>query len=734
MNRGHEFVKAAAAAVLAISLLIPALRAQGSRTVRGFPVLDTPLPQETLDLLANEISGQIAFNNEVILAGAPWIRDEREFSDTLYEAGTIRDMVLGYGIETVRLERWPRDREFDYPLRAEFWIIEPETRLVARLEADAALVAGSSRSIDLTAGLVYIPPLGDDDVAAWMDGKSPERYRGKVALMWSHASRETAPALDAAGVRGVISFVSRERYFDPDQVVYGRGGYGDGDALKFGFSISWRQWSELLEDVEGGAALTVRCRTKIQAYPDKFETVFCWIPGSEPDRKGVIFSAHLFEGYTKRGANDNMSGCVAQLEILRALTKLIGRGALPQPRRTIYFLWPNEISGTYEHLTRHPELVDRYSVNINMDMVGEGLRRNNAVFTMTECTARLPSYLDGLGDAVMNYVWRTNDIVYLPDSPRGRRGGQYFPRPLWEKNGSRDAFRYYTHSPTGGSDHICFNNPAVAVPGIELNIWPDQWYHADTDTPDKSDPTQLKRTAFIGAAMAWTAAGCSDEVLGRLLEAVSRFGTERVGKRELAEALRTIGQARADDLPGALQSALNLAEYAVAREMGAVRTTEDIHSGSETAKGLVGDHTARWRSYGESLRHQLLEYARLRAERLGVEAPGPSPPTEEEKLLGAVVPAVHPDARCREYSIERMESYRKWLEANPAALEELDLDDRLRRAIPDFINGERSVVEIRDRVAAETGRPLELDKLVRYLEILETIGWMTYRNGEGTTP
>ncbi len=48
----------------------------------------------------------------------------------------------------------------------------------------------------------------------------------------------TAKALDAAGVRGVISFSSRERYFDPDQVVYGRGTYGGMDTLKFGFTIS----------------------------------------------------------------------------------------------------------------------------------------------------------------------------------------------------------------------------------------------------------------------------------------------------------------------------------------------------------------------------------------------------------------------------------------------------------------------------------------------------------------
>ena len=57
--------------------------------------LKTPLSQEILDLLVNEISGQIIFNNEVILAGAPWIRDAEEFSGTspLYESQKMLEIA-----------------------------------------------------------------------------------------------------------------------------------------------------------------------------------------------------------------------------------------------------------------------------------------------------------------------------------------------------------------------------------------------------------------------------------------------------------------------------------------------------------------------------------------------------------------------------------------------------------------------------------------------------------------
>jgi len=334
------------------------------------------------------------------------------------------------------------------------------------------------------------------------------KYRGKVVLMWSHARDPLAKLLDAAGIQGVISFGAQDRYLDPDQVLYSSGSYKLA-TLKAGMTVSWRQWSEFLEDVQRGQKIVVRMKTRIESVQDKFEAVYSWIPGTEPDAKGIIFTAHLFEGHTKRGANDDMSGCAVQLEILRTLNALISSGQLPRPRRTIHFLWPQEISGTYDFIKRHPGFADRLSANLNMDMVGEALRKNNGVMTMSECPDHLPCYIDGLAKSMMNYVWRTNDIVYLPDAPRGRPGGQNFPKPMVEKNGSDDAFRFFIHRATGGSDHICFNNPSVAVPGVEFFTWPDQWYHADADTPDKSDPTQMKRVAFIGAAAGW-AAGASD--------------------------------------------------------------------------------------------------------------------------------------------------------------------------------------------------------------------------------
>jgi hypothetical protein len=695
----------------------------------------TPLSQDVLNLLANEISGQVMFNNEVRLAGAPWLRDKAEFGGTLYEAQTMYDLVRSYGIETTRIERSATDRKVDYPVEGQLWITAPEKRLLARLDADTALVASGSSTADVTGELAYLPPAANEEQLKAILAQPPaDRFKGKVVLAWNHVREPMARLLDGAGIAGVIAFSSQDRYLDPDQVIYSGGSY-KGTTLKVGMTVSWRQWSELLEDVQRGQKISVRMKTRVESVPDKFEAVYSWIPGTEPEAKGVIFTAHLFEGIVKRGANDDMSGCAVQLEILRALNTLIARGELPRPRRTIYFLWPFEISGTYQFIKEHPGFADKLSANINMDMVGEALRKNNGLMTMSECPDYLPCYIDGVAKSVMNYVWRTNDIVYLPDAPRGRPGGQFFPRPMVEKNGSDDAFRFFIHRATGGSDHICFNNPSVAVPGVELFTWPDQWYHADADTPDKSDPTQMKRIGFIGAAMAWAGANATDEVVRPLADAVSDFGYGRVAERDLPRALAMVESADAAGLEAATLRALLVADFAVDREVGALKSIEAIYTGSPAAKAVVGNKVQQWELYRAGLKAQVSGFAKVRQAQLvptgakTANAKGSSPKKTTAVIANPsekVVPALAPSVKGREFSLASFAKYAAYMKENPDAIKKLRLTPQQANTIGNYIDGRRSVRKIRDSVVGETGADLPIDSVIGYIELLKTVGWVEY--------
>jgi hypothetical protein len=697
---------------------------------RSDPV-KTPLSQELLVLLADEVNGQMAFDNMVKLAGAPWLRAREELTGegNFYESEELYRIARSYGIETVRLDRYEAPGTFAYPMEGELWVAD---RRMARIPADAALVARGSQTGEVQGHLIFVPPASGEDLEELEAAMSaaPDEYRGAVALMWAHPRGALFEALDRAGVQAVISFSSRERYFDPDQVVYASGSYSQGESLRLGLTVSWRQWSEMLEDVQLGMDIPVRARAVMETFPNRFETVYAWIPGTEPDEPGVVFTAHLFEGYTKRGANDNMGGPTIQLEIVRALHDLIGSGELPRPRRTMHFIWPNEISGTYEFLRRDPELLEKLSININMDMVSEGLRKANSWFTMSETPAHLASYYDGLAHSILNYVWRTNDIVYLP-GPRGRPGGQYFPDPMWAKNGSRDAFRFFIHEATGGSDHIVFNNASVGVPGIEFFTWPDQWYHADTDTPDKGDPTEMKRVAFIGASTAWASANLTDEMLPDLLDVVSDFGFRRFAERGIPRALEVLDEAAAAGASGAeadaaLARAWFILSGALAREEDAIRSVHAIHSGSASAAEAVDRRALEWaRGYGEGMRDFLLEAARAR----GLVVEDLPSLTAREREYREVTPRLAPGIRGVETSLGRFGPMQAWTQANPTALEEMGLDRGQTGQVLNFINGERSVTEILHRVRGVTGAGLSLDQVVGYLEVLEEVGWIELLRG-----
>jgi hypothetical protein len=689
--------------------------------------LKTPLSQETLDILTNEISGQVIYNNMVAVTGAPWIRSEEEFTDTFYEAAKMYDLVKSYGIDNVRLNRSESDMLFDYPVEGELWITSPEKKLLARLDADVALIARGSESADISGELIYLPPPGEEEALDMLKPENSHKYKGKIALMWSHARGELASILDSAGIKAIISFSARERYFDPNMVVYSSGSYSGNNNLKLGMTVSWKQWSELLEDTQYSESIMVRCRAVVEKKQDKFETVFSWIEGSEPDKPGVIFTAHLFEGYTKRGANDNTGGCVVQLEILRSLNKLIKEGQIERPRRNIYFLWPNEISGTYRFISENPEIISNTCININMDMVSEGLRLNNSWLTMGETPAQLASFYDGLAQSVLNYVWRTNDIVYLPDSPGGRRGGQYFPRPMMEKNGSIDAFRYYIHEATGGSDHLCFNNSSVGVPGIEFFTWPDYWYHADTDTPDKGDPTQMKRIAFIGAATAYAAANCTNEILPGMIQACSDFGLNRFAERGISNAINLINNSDKETFEQNFIRARKLINVSLSREIEAIRSLKKISAGSAESDELINNSLRQWSDYRSFMEEYIYAAANIKAENLGLTVPSNKNDNRLYNKLDKMIPVISESVRYRIYSPTSFEPYTHYLSKHNDADKLKIARSRDSRTLVSYITGSLSIAGIIDYAEVYSGKEFDPQEVYDYFKLLEEVGYIDFK-------
>ena len=137
-----------------------------------------------------------------------------------------------------------------------------------------------------------------------------------------------------------------------------------------------------------GRPLEVRAVCRTRQVPYKEQMVSALLPGDSRPNEELVFTAHLFEGFAKQGANDDASGCAAILETARTLRKLLDDGRIPPLRRSIRFLFVPEISGTAAYIEKYPEVAKRFFANINEDMVGEDLIKNRSLFNL-ERLARL---------------------------------------------------------------------------------------------------------------------------------------------------------------------------------------------------------------------------------------------------------------------------------------------------------------------------------------------------------
>jgi hypothetical protein len=89
-----------------------------------------------------------------------------------------------------------------------------------------------------------------------------------------------------------------------------------------------------------------------------------------------------------------------------------------------------------------------------------------------------------------------------------------------------------------GSDHDVFFESTWGIPGLYLHDWPDRYIHTNFDSAANIDPTKLKRSAYIGAVSAWFLANMSDNDVPRVLEMLRRNSVQR--SAEVMEFRRTL--------------------------------------------------------------------------------------------------------------------------------------------------------------------------------------------------
>jgi len=269
---------------------------------------------------------------------------------------------------------------------------------------------------------------------------------------------------------------------------------------------------------------------------------------------------------------------------------------------------------------------------------------------------------------------------------------------------------------SGGSDHIVFVDGGVRVPAVMFICWPDMWYHSSGDTPDKSDSTQLKRVVFLSVASAVCLAGAGPAEVERIIAEVAGRSLARLGQ-DRVRAERRLRDAATADLHGAFKDAQNILTQGFIRETETLGSTRFFIKADMRLEGLLQSHLKVLDAGRLPFNKALEEAYRARCQKDGLK-PLRVALSAEEIRLGKIVPV-----RTEKLtgSLDLMGYYTAIQDAAVRPI--FGKVGMIEGEIRNFIDGRRSILQVRDAVAAEAAFmnvPLPtLEDVENFVKILE---------------
>ena len=291
----------------------------------------------------------------------------------------------------------------------------------------------------------------------------------------------------------------------------------------------------------------------------------------------MVFSAHIQEP----GANDNASGVGAQLEMAAITANLLNSGSI-NPKRTITYLWGDEIVSTNRYIQEKGKRSSDISWGISLDMVGEDAEKTGGSFLIE----KMPD---------PSAIWtRGND-----------KHSEWGGRPLDKKDMKPHYFNDFiintfklqgayanwevNNNPfEGGSDHTPFLR--ADIPGLLLWHFTDQFYHTDNDRIENVSQATLTNVG--------TAALVSALVLvnGDESTALAMAGLARQAALERLKVEYELGQALIAKGESTNEKELEILETWIAYYIKSIRSVVDLGSNDEVEQ-FIKVSTESFKSY-----------------------------------------------------------------------------------------------------------------------------------------
>ncbi len=660
----------------------------------------TLLAPDVLRAIVNEASGELALQNEIYIAGVNRNRKAEEYQKGYFETAFILDRLREYGIDDAAILDLPVGGKTTWDAEAaELWIVQPELRKIADLKEVPACLCSGSASGDTTGELVYVGPGNREEFY------KDKKVEGKILLVNGSPAMARRLGVEKFGAAGLIGWSSSHPEFDRDEVGWSGLRLEEKDKPTFGFMVSQRQGQDLRDALERGQKIVVRAVVKTQQVPNyRDQMTVGLIKGTQYPDEELVFTAHLFEGWAKQGANDNISGCTAILETARVLRKLVNDGKIPPLKRSVRFLFVPEISGTAAYLEKYPDITKKMFADINLDMVGEGLIKNLSYMRLHQTPWSLPTYLNDV--MASSYEWM-GDSQKAAQEANWRTGGVLAP------TGSRDPFYYQIEDYSGGSDHDVFIDGSIRIPAVLMIVWPDQWYHTSGDTVDKSDATQFKRVVAISTAAAVFLANAGPAEAERIMGEVASRQMGRLG-RDKAKAERLLAAGDAKTIQVQAKEARVVISQAFLREKAALTSARFFVKGDRGAEAGLQGRLAVLDGLRTIYVKGLDDLYASRCLGLNVK-PEKAAPTADEIRCGRLVPVRTKKMGGMIQMWEMRGEFQKLKYEPPMPIMMAEMELR------NFIDNKRSILDIRDAASAEF-EPISLKDVEEWVNVQAKLG------------
>ena len=319
------------------------------------------------------------------------------------------------------------------------------------------------------------------------------------------------------GAIGVLAY-SMPGYTQPEKYInsiqFQSIPYQDSVKQKWGIVLSFAAKEKLKSALAQGKIL-VNVKVNSKIYSSEELTIVANARGTNLPNERFVFSAHVQEP----GASDNATG-VATLAEMARVTALLIKEKKFSPKRTITFLWGDEIVSTARYIKDDSIRAKGIKWGLSLDMVGEDISKTGGSFLIE----KMPD---------PSAIWTRGNDKHTEWGGSVLKESDMFPHYFNDfllnrcKQEAKDNNWIVNSNPfEGGSDHTPFLQ--ANIPGLLMWHFTDVFYHTDGDRLEMVSAVEMKHVGVSALAAAFTLCSANELTSIALIDEIAGNATDRL--------------------------------------------------------------------------------------------------------------------------------------------------------------------------------------------------------------